>query len=469
MAANIVRTGSHLHYTAEVQGPLQDILLTSIYNLEPHFVARASDVYGCVLEFGEDRKWHGTIGSLTSTQAAALQASGALASVASGTTAIVDGVAVTWGGETVGLVDVSVSPDFSGVWTGFGDSITATNFAFSLTAIQNMGMAHVGISAGGYGIQLFGYPGKRSDEVLQYIQDIIASGAKNCIVMLGTNNANQSTSLATFYSDLVTIYQSLKRAGIRVIGSHIPPGTNKPENIFKFNHAITKAGAACGVLILSPWGAFANAITGELVSGVDITHPNPAQSSSAASICVQQIKDGVTAKILATSNVGGLVANPCFAVDSNADGLADSWNSSGTGVTFSLVAGSNGNKQRLTANISSGSSGVYQNLPTPIVGNKVKLTGKIRITSPSNVAVSVYIRFKNSGGTGIRDLLLFYAQESSDIDLFGDAEVVTPVGAVTAQLWCSIAKGSSPAVYPAVAVVDLERIQAIDLTAVGIA
>src|SRR5689334_10115914 len=110
----------------------------------------------------------------------------------------------------------------NGSWAFLGDSITLG------TAAQN---------AGGYAsfagfltdqrirlTQRSGKSGYRSDQLIPFIaSEIIPSKAKTCFVLLGTNDAGQDVTLATYKGYMTQICDQLRAAGIQPVLGTVPP------------------------------------------------------------------------------------------------------------------------------------------------------------------------------------------------------------------------------------------------------
>lgn len=364
--------------------------------------------------------------------------------------------------------------DGNPVWTGFGDSLAATTWAFPSTAILMAGNQLVGQSNYAEGINSFGYSGKRSDEIIQYIPAVIASGAKTVIVIVGANDRLQNVAVATFYANLRAIYAGLIAGGVRVFGSYLAPEDTKPLLTYPYNCAVRKAASEFGVNVLSPFDAVTNPADAKWVSGKssDGTHPNALASGDCGAVAAGQISTGVYPRLYATSNIGGLVANACFTEDSNSDGTPDNWLKQTTGnmvPTVSLVASDVGKAARITFSAASGAvgDGAILKTQTPfavVPGNKLYVTGVCKVNSISGASAVMGVTFLNAAYGYITERFMLPGNRLVGKKLFASAEITTPANAAFAI----VVIRASALSFPCSGEVDFERIQAIDLTAIGL-
>lgn len=359
-------------------------------------------------------------------------------------------------------------------WTGFGDSLAANPWAFSSTAILLSGNTLVGQSNYASGVNSFGYAGKRSDEIIQYIPAVLASGAKNVIVIVGANDRLQNVSVAVFYANLRTIYERLIAGGACVFGSYLAPEDTKPLATYPYNCAIRKAANEFGIDVLSPFDAVTNPVDGKWVSGKsgDGTHPLVPVSGDCGAVAASQIENKTFPRLYATSNIGGIVANGCFTNDTNSDGTPDGWAKQTTGnmvPTVSLVAADVGNAARITFSAASGSFGDGAILKTQaqfavIPGNKLLVTGACKINSISGASAAIGVTFLTAAYEYLTERFVLPDNRLVGKKLFATAEITVPVNAVFAI----VTVRASALSYPCSGEVDFERIQVIDLTAIGL-
>jgi lysophospholipase L1-like esterase len=245
-----------------------------------------------------------------------------------------------------------------------------------------------------------GVDGETSAQVLARIGDVIALRPARCVVGVGTNDVIGGVSLTTTMANIRAICARLRAAGIEPILATILPiylpafETTYQTATSKLNWAIADYAAAQGLICLDLHSLVVDGVagTGDFVSGYDSDgeHLTPVGArvvgAKVANILAPTYPNVVPYLGQLKTDAANLLTNGIFSGDSNADGLADNWGTSGTGTpTYSLEAGTDGvvgNWQVLTY----GSAG--QNLLQRTInpssswagGDVIEFSGRIRAT-----------------------------------------------------------------------------------------
>lgn len=126
-------------------------------------------------------------------------------------------------------------------------------------------------------VNVSGYSGYTIEQIADAgIAGIFESGARNCFVLAGTNNASDADA-ATIYNKLVTLlWTPLAKRGITVVVSTIPPNAGwtaaQSSKMAQVNQMIRTS----GYVVCDLWKATVNSTTGAPKSGVfgDGIHPS---------------------------------------------------------------------------------------------------------------------------------------------------------------------------------------------------
>ena len=354
------------------------------------------------------------------------------------------------------LTDISVYktiPSYTDGWAILGDSFTANVNSFLKAGVLKAGLRVLLTS---------GHSGYRSDQLIQYIPDVKNSGAKHCLIMCGTNDLEQLVAVTTFKSNLSTILTGLIQNGIEPTVLYIPTKNTKKTSVYKFNLAIYFLCSSLGVKALNVFDGMAEA-NGDwkTVYSSDGTHTNIAGCVVASNALASKILLNKGDLPFALFNGGGLVENPVFYGDDNADGIANGWTKIGALTpTASLIASTNGNKQSLTfAAQPSGDCFLYKNISGVSIGDKFMMTAKVNMENLVNMTVNVFVR---AFGTAID----FYATQALPVDgyYYLTVEGVVPIGTTILQAYMNVNSSGTGS-----GKVEFESVEVANLTTMGLA
>ena len=167
-------------------------------------------------------------------------------------------------------------------WAFLGDSITngsvAGNFSYSVMP-QAVAMAG-GLVARVDSIES-GVPGNKATDLLARVDTLLAAGPEAICILIGTNDAGNSVSLADFSAAMTSLVTAIKAAGLPVVvGTPPPRGSGAAESIHKLiqSYALWEKLVlpSMGVTVVDTFAALADA-SGYLASGYDSgdgVHPN---------------------------------------------------------------------------------------------------------------------------------------------------------------------------------------------------
>ena len=234
-----------------------------------------------------------------------------------GSCASVLGVQYTYGdgGWAVGAASNS-SSEYGDVVL-MGDSITMCYGSFALQAMQKISKRVVGN---------YGAAGKKIQEMVNYLPQAIATGARYVTMCVGTNNYLEDQRL--WFGEYDALFLALRNSGmIPLITTNPPSGAGT-----RFDRNVAQAFAAkkYGFPIYDPWSQFVIAnrpqgwATGKTIAD-DFTHPLRSIRTVVATTFADQIQKEIFDPMPVKSQFDGLLANPVFNSDSNSDGISDSW------------------------------------------------------------------------------------------------------------------------------------------------
>ncbi len=300
-------------------------------------------------------------------------------------------------------------------------------------------------------------------DVLPYVSE-----ADELWVMAGTNDTATSDTTAVHARNVTDLMNAARSTGLRVRWFAIPPRDNQIARALTFREVQNAVASTLGVDYMDPWQAVINPATGGFLAAdtTDGVHPSASGHTKAGQAVVAALSISSTHRVaLPVQNAanGGMMTNPLFVTDTNADGLADGWGLGGAGVA-SLVASTFGNKQRLTA------TGLalptyLQNNPTLVVtpGNLYSIKGKLTV-SGTDYGWYLRLRWLTSGSIDTGNTFPWNGQANAS----GEFEFVAtaPSDAVRLAVQVSLLKQDAKASYSAV--LDLEQFQVVNLTSLGL-
>ena len=296
-----------------------------------------------------------------------------------------------------------------------------------------------------------------------------ANKADELWIMAGTNNAGLSESNSVFAPKISALIDLGITAGLRVRVFNIPPRDNVITVANTMRECISAAAMQKGVDCYDPWQACINPATGGFLSAdtIEGVHPSAAGHTKAGQAVIAALAIPTTHNIaLPVQNAanGGMMTNPLFVTDTNADGVADGWAVSGSGVG-SLVASTFGNKQRFTATALTGSTYIQTNpILTVVPGNVYSVKGKLTVSGTDHNWY-LRIRWQTSGSIDTNNLYPWNGQANASGEF--EFRVTAPADATKLAVQFSLLKQAAKPSFSAV--LDVEQFQIIDLTAIGLA
>lgn len=313
--------------------------------------------------------------------------------------------------------------------------------------------------------------GNRTDQmVARFDADVApyASQADELWIMAGSNDVSAGDTSAVFAADLSQLIGKGLAVGLRVRVFVMPPNDTNISNALKFREATAAVASKLGVDCVDPWQGCVNPATGGFIAAdtVDGVHPSAAGHTKAGQAVVAALAIPTTHNIpLPVQNAanGGMMANPLFVTDTNADGLADGWGSSGGGVP-SLVAGTFGNKQRFTATALTGPTYMQNNpILTVVPGNVYSVKGKLTVSGTDHTWY-MRMRWQTSGSIDTNNTYPWNGQANASGEF--EFRVTAPSDATKLAVQFSLLKQVAKANFSAV--LDVEQFQIVDLTAIGL-
>lgn len=313
--------------------------------------------------------------------------------------------------------------------------------------------------------------GNRTDQmVARFSTDVTpyASQADELWVMTGANDATAGDTSATFASDLSQLVDLGLSVGLRVRVFAMPPNDTSIANALKFREITGAVAIKKGVDFYDPWQTCVNPATGGFLAAdtIDGVHPSAAGHTKAGQAVVAALAIPTTHNIaLPVQNAanGGMMTNPLFVTDTNADGAADGWGFSGGGVP-SLVAGTFGNKQRFTATALTGPTYIQNNpILTVVPGNVYSVKGKLTVSGTDHNWY-LRIRWQTSASLDTGNTYPWTGQANATGEF--EFRVTAPSDATKLAVQFSLLKQAAKPSYSAV--LDVEQFQIVDLTAIGL-
>lgn len=197
----------------------------------------------------------------------------------------------------------------------------------------------------------FAVAGTRSDEILAtQVPQAIASGAQFCFTQFGTNDVAQSVAESTLRANAITIWARLRAAGIEPIDVSLLPHNTAANAVRHAAHNVWRK-LYClknGITHIDVWPLLATS-AGAFASGmnVDATHPSTSAAIAMANkVAARMASPWLVDPLLALTDTGSdtatFINNAVSFTDSNADGVPNSWFSSGTGGTYTIQAADSG-------------------------------------------------------------------------------------------------------------------------------
>lgn len=198
--------------------------------------------------------------------------------------------------------------------TGTGATNATYGFATQSTRVAGTAYAQVFVNGGN--------AGDKSSDALARLPAILAQAPDHVHIQVGTNDASNSVSLATFSANVTQMAALCKAAGVTVsIGTVPPRGPSDPSIatidpfIRLYNLWIRLWASRQAIAIADTYAALADPTTGYLAAayiGADNTHPNNAGHLAMARLvgpCIAARQLALAWPVNAVSPIG-LIANP---------------------------------------------------------------------------------------------------------------------------------------------------------------
>lgn len=294
-----------------------------------------------------------------------------------------------------------------------------------------------------------------------------AGRADELWVMAGANDVSAARTSAQFAGDLGEIIRKGISYGLRVRVFCMPPNNTNSSTALKFREVTSAVALKWGVDFIDPWQGCVDPSTGGFNASdtIDGVHPSAAGHTKAGQAVVSLLNIPTAHAIaLPVQNAanGGMMANPLFVTDTNADGLADGMG--GSGGTYSLVASTYGNKQRLSASGATGPMYIQNNpILTVVPGNVYSVKGKLTVTGTDHTWY-LRIRWQTAGSIDTSNSYPWYGQANATGEF--EFRVTAPPDATKLAVQFSLLKQAAKANYTAT--LDVEQFQIVDLTAIGL-
>lgn len=295
-----------------------------------------------------------------------------------------------------------------------------------------------------------------------------ASQADEIWVMAGTNDTAQADSSATHVSEISQLLSLARATGLRVRLFALPPRDNQITRALTYREIQSAVAIKMGVDFFDPWQSCIDPATGGFIAAdtLDGVHPSASGHTKAGQAVVAHLNIPTSHAIaLPVQNAanGGMLTNPLFVTDSNADGLADGLGVSGGGVP-SLVASTFGNKQRLTATAQTNPTYIQLNpLLTVVPGRVYSVKGKLTVSGTGHMW-GLRMRWQTSGSVDTNNLYPWQGQANASGEF--EFRVTAPSDATKLAVHWSMQRQAAAANYTAT--MDMEQLQVVDLTAIGL-
>lgn len=295
-----------------------------------------------------------------------------------------------------------------------------------------------------------------------------ANMADELWVMAGTNDTAQADSSATHADEIGQLLALGIKTGLRVRLFAIPPRNNQITRALTYREIQSAVAIKMGVDYFDPWQSCIDAATGGFLAAdtLDGVHPSASGHTKAGQAVVShlniQTSHAIALPVQNAAN-GGILTNPLFVIDSNADGLADGLGAAGGGVP-SLIASAFGNKQRLTATGLTTPTYIQLNpIPSVIPGRMYAIKGKLTANGTGHLW-GLRVRWQTAVSADTGNVYPWQGQANAAGEF--EFRLRAPDDAVKLALNWSMQKQDAAASYTAT--LDMEQLQIVDLTAIGL-
>lgn len=315
--------------------------------------------------------------------------------------------------------------------------------------------------------------GKRSDEILaSQVPQAIAIGAAavtggitHCLTQFGTNDILQGKTEASLRANAISIWSTLRAAGIEPIDIGLQPVTSSTNSQLAAGHNAWRRNYCRqeGILHIDIWPSLASSGgTGGYASGLgyDTVHPNAYAHKVITTLIraallkpytfspfLAEVDDRTFASMPNTTN---LISNGVSFTDTNADGVADTIGTVGSGGTYTTQAvdsGGFGKWQRcaISAGTTVGFNTTAQTLATMgwAIGDKLRTSFRLRWVDTSH-ALSVSAKFTGitaAAGSDVNTLFNDLAGTTTGDDQYIEHDCVIGGGTVVGYQWTATGTG----------------------------
>lgn len=294
----------------------------------------------------------------------------------------------------------AVTRPYGNLTIGFGDSVMQGSDAPTTYAIGGSWFSRT-CEISGQQLRFLrnsGIAGNRTDQMLARFQaDVIAYAPNNVVIEAVTPNDPGTLTLAQSKANIIAMIDMALAAHIRVMVCTGPPNNTAATNnqMRALSAWLIQYANSLGLVILDLYTPLVDPATGMYLAAytADGIHPNILGQERVANFIVPRLPaDLIRVPILSagSGDASTLLSGGAFAVDSNADGIADGWTVQ-AGATGSLIATSDGtgNLQR----INGGASGGYLVASAPggswSIGDRISMAGLWAQQANATVTVQV--------------------------------------------------------------------------------
>jgi len=305
-------------------------------------------------------------------------------------------------GNVVNWIGDSIAPPartYSGVdaVNGLGVLLTPADF---------LAWAHLLSSAQIQYGKVAGIGGQRADQMVpRIVADALSHGGQFCGISTGTNDASAGRTPAQHAADIRAMCAAIVAAGqtpILTTGVPNPSGgaTNYRLLFDQYRRFTIAYAIQNGWPLVDTYSALVDPATGGYLTAYDSgdgIHPNNAGKRVMGEALVAAMQPYLAPLKVApaawdtAAQTANLVPNPLFKVDTNADGVPDSWTKTGTlTVTTGTDAAVKGRWMRIQETASAGFAQVQAPITiTGLPGRSIAVSGLFRVVGTTATTLTI--------------------------------------------------------------------------------